>query len=155
MGIYEVTPGSNTYAIGTPMFEKLTIHLDNGKNFVINAKNVSDNNFYIQSATLNGKPYTKSFLMHDDINNGGEITFTMGSTANKQWGVGEGNEPVTIITDHLITPLPFMAKGTPTFLKEQVIEIGCLDKEATIYYTLDGKEPVSYTHLTLPTTERV
>ena len=141
MGIYEVTPGSNTYAIGTPMFEKLTIHLDNGKNFVINAKNVSDKNFYIHSATLNGKPYTKSYLMHDDINNGGEITFEMGSAANKQWGVGEGNEPVTNITDHLITPIPFMAKGTPTFLKEQVIEIGCLDKEATIYYTLDGKEP--------------
>ena len=141
MGIYEVTPGSNIYAIGTPMFEKVTMHLENGKTFVINAKNISEKNFYIQSAELNGKPYTKSFLMHDAISNGGEITFTMGSAEAKQWGVGEGNEPVSIITDNIITPLPFIAKGAPTFLKEQIVEIGCLDKDAVIYYTLDGKEP--------------
>jgi len=141
MGIYEVTPGSNVYAIGTPMFDKVTIHLDNGKTFVVNAKNVSDNNFYIQSAELNGKPYTKSFITHNDLNNGGEITFTMGNAANKQWGVGDGNEPVSIITDNIITPLPFIAKGANSFFNEQLIELGCLDKEATIYYTLDGKEP--------------
>ncbi len=141
MGFYPVTPASNVYVIGTPMFEKMTIHLENGKAFTIKANGLSKKAFYIQSTTLNGKAYTKSFISQDDIMKGGELIFEMNSQASKTWGVGEENEPKTSITEHLITPIPFIAKGKITFLKEQSIELGCLEKNVSIYYTLDGKNP--------------
>lgn len=141
MGFYPVTPGTDVYAIGTPMFKKMTIKLENGKTFTIKANNVSDKNFYIKSAKLNGKEYNKSFITHNDIVNGGEIVFEMDNKASEKWGVGEENEPKTSINEHLIIPVPFIAKGKATFLNEQSVELGCLEKDVEIYYTLDGTVP--------------
>ncbi|UOB17278.1 GH92 family glycosyl hydrolase [Abyssalbus ytuae] len=87
MGIYPFNPVSATYEIGTPLFEKSTIHLDNGKDFVIEAENVSDKNFYIQSATLNGKEHNKTFITHEQIIAGGVLKLVMGSEPNKNWAV--------------------------------------------------------------------
>ncbi len=86
MGFYPVTPGMPVYNIGSPIFEKSTIHLDNGKDFVITAKNVSYENKYIQSATLNGKLIDKPWFNHSDMSEGGELILEMGSKANKTWG---------------------------------------------------------------------
>src|SRR5678816_4157248 len=66
-GFYPVTPGSSLYAIGSPLFPEVRFNLENGKSFVVRARDVSDSNVYIQSATLNGRPYSKSFLMHGDL----------------------------------------------------------------------------------------
>ncbi len=140
MGFYAVTPGTDVYAIGNPMFEKMTIHLENGKTFTVKA-NVSKKNIYIQAAKLNGVVYTKSFIKHNEIMNGGELIFEMDSKPSKTWGVGEENEPKTAITEHLITPIPFIAKGKITFLEKQIIELGCLEKNVIIYYTIDGSIP--------------
>ena len=71
MGIYAVTPGLDYYTIGTPLFEKTTINLENGNAFCITAKNVSDNNIYIQSASLNGEEFNQSFIVHQTIMKGG------------------------------------------------------------------------------------
>lgn len=87
LGFYQVCPGTTQYVIGTPMFEKSVIHLENGKKFIITAENVSKENVYIQSATLNGKPFDGPFLEHDDIINGGILSFKMGKTPNKEWGI--------------------------------------------------------------------
>ena len=65
--------------IGSPVFPKLTINLENGKAFTIIAENASSENIYIQSAALNGKPYNETFIKHEDIINGGELRFVMGS----------------------------------------------------------------------------
>src|SRR5207248_2485474 len=65
-GFYPVTPGSPVYAIGTPLFAEIRFRLENGKQFVIKANGVSAKNIYIQSATLNGRPYRKSWLTHRD-----------------------------------------------------------------------------------------
>lgn len=97
MGFYPVTPASNVYAIGTPTFEQMTINLQNGKKFSIKAKNLSKDNYYIQSATMNGKPYPKSYITHQDIENGSEIVFVMGSKPNKQWGAAIQDRPVADI----------------------------------------------------------
>ena len=86
MGFYPVAPGSNIYAIGSPLFEQVTINLENGKQFTVKAKNVSESNIYIQSATLNGKPLNKSFIKHEDIVNGSELILEMGGEPNKSWG---------------------------------------------------------------------
>lgn len=85
MGFYPQNMGSGEYIIGSPLFEKMTVHLENGKDLTIVAKNNSSENIYIQSMTLNGKAHDQAFLTHDDIKNGGEIVFVMGSEPS-DWG---------------------------------------------------------------------
>jgi predicted alpha-1,2-mannosidase len=86
MGFYPVTPGMPVYSIGSPFFEKITINLSNGKQFIIIAKNCSEINKYIQSAKLNGKPWNKCWFSHTDIMNGGTLELVMGDKANPKWG---------------------------------------------------------------------
>ncbi|MBN1351835.1 GH92 family glycosyl hydrolase [candidate division KSB1 bacterium] len=90
MGFYPVCVGEPVYEIGTPIFDKITIHLDDeyysGNDFVIEARNVSQENIYIQSATLNGKRYNKPWLHHDEIVSGGRLVFEMGAEPNTNWG---------------------------------------------------------------------
>lgn len=85
VGFYPVCPGMPYYVIGSPAFEECIITLENGKKFIIEAKDISSENIYIQSANLNGKPYDKSYILHEDIMNGGKLSFIMGNTPNKEW----------------------------------------------------------------------
>ena len=141
LGFYPVTPGSGVYAIGTPQFPSATIQLENGKAFKIRARNLNETNFFIQSATLNGKPYPKCYLNHTDIMKGGELVFNMGPQPNKAWGIGAGDFPFTRINSNLITPVPSVDKGERTFIDSTVVSLSCPMGGAVIYYTLDGKEP--------------
>lgn len=86
IGIYPVTPGSPTYVIGSPLFGKVTLNLGNGKTFVIEAKNNSHENKYIQSAELNGKPFDRTWISQKEITDGGTLRFVMGPEPNKNWG---------------------------------------------------------------------
>ena len=87
MGFYPVSAGIPVYTIGSPLFSKITIRLDNGKMFTIRADDVSWSNKYIQSARLNGQPWNKTWFTHDDIINGGTLELEMGSRPNTQWGI--------------------------------------------------------------------
>lgn len=87
MGLYPMNPASGEYEIGSPIFEKSTLNLPNGKTFVIEAENVSNKNFYIQSATLNGKAFNKTAISHQEILQGGVLHFVMGAQPNKNWGL--------------------------------------------------------------------
>ncbi len=82
LGFYSVCPGTSEYVIGSPVFEKATITLENGKKFVIKATNNSPKNCYIGATRLNGKNYTAKFLEHTDILKGGMIEFDMQSQPN-------------------------------------------------------------------------
>jgi predicted alpha-1,2-mannosidase len=93
IGIYPVTPGSGTYNIGSPAFENTIIHLGNGKEFKIVAKNCSQQNKYILSAKLNGKEWNKPWFSHDDIKDGGTLELVMGEKANKSWGSAPDDAP--------------------------------------------------------------
>jgi len=86
LGFYPVTPGLPIYNIGSPVFEKSEVHLENGKQFTIIAKDASVENKYIQSAKLNGKTWNKPWFTHKDIINGGTLELIMGRKANKNWG---------------------------------------------------------------------
>ncbi|UAY53776.1 GH92 family glycosyl hydrolase [Arachidicoccus terrestris] len=86
MGFYPVNPASGQYEIGSPILKSATIHLENGKVFKMTAKNISDENIYIQSVKLNGKIYNKPFIRHSDIENGATLEFVMGNKPNKKWG---------------------------------------------------------------------
>ncbi len=104
MGFYPVTPGLPVYNIGSPIFEQVTIHLNNGNDFVINAKNVSGENKYIQSATLNGQPLNKPWFSHRDLAEGGELILEMGPKANKAWGSSANDAPPSVtVSDNINT----------------------------------------------------
>jgi predicted alpha-1,2-mannosidase len=86
LGFYPVDPSSPDYILGSPIFDKATIHLGNQHDFTIVARNNSAKNIYIQSATLNGKPWNKPWFSHSDMVDGGTLSLTMGPLPNKQWG---------------------------------------------------------------------
>jgi predicted alpha-1,2-mannosidase len=86
MGFYPVTPTIPVYDIASPVFQKVTIHLHSGKDFVIIAHNSSRQNKYVQKILLNGKPLDKIWFRHADIVNGGTLELTMGDTPNKELG---------------------------------------------------------------------
>ena len=141
-GFYPVTPGSTVYAIGSPLFPEVRFNLENRKSFVVRARDVSDRNIYIQSATLNGRPYGKSFLLHDDLMRGGELVFRMGPRPNLGWGTGRGNEPVSGISAPEIVPVPVIKASGQMFRGQLEISVDRIDgKRGNLYYTLDGSEP--------------
>ncbi|HNW74322.1 MAG TPA: GH92 family glycosyl hydrolase [Bacteroidales bacterium] len=141
MGFYPVTPGSGIYAMGTPLFPKMVLSLENGKTFTIRANNLDSNTFYIQSVSLNGKPHTRCYLNHEEIMKGGELTFNMGPQPNKAWGTGYGAFPTTYIQDYAITPVPALYQATPTFIDSTLVILSCALPGIDIHYTLDGSEP--------------
>ena len=145
MGFYSVTPASNQYIIGNPLFPKATINLENGKQFTIVAHNISSTNKYIEYVTLNGKSLDRTFIYHNEIVDGGTLEFQM--TDNPAvWGSREGQEPKTEIKDHLIIPAPFIAKGDVAFKGSTEIVLENVDKNATIFYKLGETEYKTYEH---------
>ncbi len=86
MGFYPVCPGSNYYAIGSPVLKSITLHLADQKDFKITAANLNDENIYIQSVKLNGREWNKPYFHYDELKNGGELSFVMGPKPNKKWG---------------------------------------------------------------------
>lgn len=141
MGFYPVTPGQPQYTIGTPWFPEMEINLENGKVFKISAPKVSKENFYIQSAKLNGQTYPKSYILHSDIMNGGHLEFEMGNKPNTNWGVGEGNEPVTHVTDELILPVPYLVAAETRIKEPLQVSIETIVPGSKIYYSVDGSKP--------------
>ena len=96
MGFYSVCPASGQYVLGTPYFKKLTINLENGKKVIINAANNSDNNVYINSMTLNGKPYDLNWLSHQTLMQGVVINDSMSAQPNKQRGIKAEDFPYSL-----------------------------------------------------------
>ena len=80
LGFYPVTPGSIYYALGSPLVKEAKIHLDNGNELIIKAKNQSNDNMYVSSVTINGKKLTGTLLSHQEIMNGGKIIFEMSNS---------------------------------------------------------------------------
>ena len=144
LGFYPVTPGSNQYIIGTPLMDKATINLENGNQFTIQANNLSNENKYIASAELNGKPLNHTYINHDDIINGGSLVFNM-SNQPSAWGTHDNDLPKTSIDEHKIVPVPFIAKGDIAFKNSTEIILGNANKEAAIYYALNDSDFKLYT----------
>lgn len=87
LGFYPVCPGSDQYAIGSPLVKSASLKLDNGKTLVIKTQNQSKENVYVQKVKVNGKVISRNYLTHGDIGNGGEIVFYLGKQPNKAWGI--------------------------------------------------------------------
>ena len=150
MGFYPVCPGQDMYVMGSPVFDKVTINLPNGKQFVINSTNASKENMYVQSVTRNGEAYPFSYITHTDLLNGGEITFDMGAEPNEAWGASPEHRPfsVQIETENLLKPLgtaklfnPYVNTDQKLFYDEITVELGCISDGVEIFFTLDGSDP--------------
>lgn len=140
MGFYQVCPGTPEYVIGTPIFDQVTINLENGKKFTVRANNVSSENKYIQSVTLDGAPYTKSWFTHQDILNGTELIIEMGAHPNKNWGIDRKDRPSSGKYEPAVT-LPYAVTTDEYFLQTGKVALNCDDQLAQLYYTTDGSRP--------------
>ncbi|HEX5553403.1 MAG TPA: GH92 family glycosyl hydrolase, partial [Chitinophagaceae bacterium] len=98
MGFYPVCPASTQYVFGAPLFKKITLNLENGKQFVINAPDNDPQNMYVQKMTLDGKVYDKNWIDHFDIQKGGSLNVTMGDQPNKSRGTKEADFPYSFST---------------------------------------------------------
>ena len=96
MGFYPVCPGSDEYVLGAPYMPYLKLAMDNGNSFEIKADGVSDKNRYVKSVTLNGKPYTKTYITHEDLMAGGVLEFVMSDKPNKKRGVAKADKPYSL-----------------------------------------------------------
>lgn len=96
LGIYSVCPGTDQYVLGSPVFRKATITMEDGRKFVIEADGNSQQNVYIQSATLNGKPLDKNYITYKDIADGGVMRLVMGPEPNKERGTGKDAAPFSL-----------------------------------------------------------
>jgi len=99
MGFYPVRHGDGIYVFGSPSYDKVTIHLSNGKNMVIRTHGLSDKNIYIQSVSLNDVPHGKTYLKHEDLMAGGELVFEMGPEPSAQWGAKPDSWPPSMVDE--------------------------------------------------------
>lgn len=139
LGFYPVTPGTNQYIIGSPLFEKATINLESGKEFTIIAKRISTENKYIASASLNGKSLNRSYLLHEEIMNGGNLVFEM-TNKPSNWATKDTDIPKTEITEHEIIPVPFIASGDVAFKNQTEVTLGVAISNSEIFYSLNDSK---------------
>jgi len=138
MGLYPVTPGVGVYALGTPWFNQVTIHLEDGSSFVEMARGPATNKYYVENVRTQNGPLVSGQVTHSFLRQGIPITFQMTNKPVKtypeisMWSDPNGDKSVAV---------PFVAKGTRSFKGKQTIELGNLDPATSIYYTLDGSEP--------------
>ena len=142
LGFYPVTPASNQYIIGSPLFDKASINLENGKTFTVATESLSEENKYIKAVYLNGKSHPYSYIDHQDIVNGGSLVFEMTNTPS-DWGTQDAYVPSTEIKEHQIIPAPFIAKGDVAFKGSTEVTLKTVDKDAEIYYSL-GDDFIKY-----------
>ena len=100
LGFYPVTPGVPEYVIGSPLFDKVTMHLQNGNTFVIEAENNMDNNHFIQSMRLNNTTYNNTWIDYNEIQKGGALYFKMDATPNKDFGNSTSSKPFSLTNDN-------------------------------------------------------
>ncbi|MDZ7267834.1 MAG: GH92 family glycosyl hydrolase [candidate division KSB1 bacterium] len=141
LGFYPVCPGSDFYVIGSPLFPRATLHLEDGSRFVIGADQVSAANKYIQSARLGAAPHRKSYLRHEDILRGGELTFAMGPAPNPAWGAAHEDRPQARLASTPAVVTPLIQARAASFLDTMTVQLVSLTPGATLHYTLDGSEP--------------
>jgi predicted alpha-1,2-mannosidase len=102
LGFYPVCPGTDEYILGAPLFKKATLHFENGKNLVITASDNSDTNRYVDEMRVNGTVYTKNYLKHNELLQGGTIDFKMTDRPNMQRGTQESDLPYSFSKDEKV-----------------------------------------------------
>ncbi len=147
LGFYPVTPSDNTYMIGSPQFKEATIHLENGKQFLIKATGVNEKNIFVQSANLNTSNKNNSvklkldYLNHADISNGGNLDFKMGGKKKNSLQMVEIKKPLNEWMGGSFVVNPTIESRNISFRDTQWISINTFESNVKLYYTTDGAEP--------------
>jgi hypothetical protein len=146
MGLFQMDGGAAVepvYELSGPIFEKITIQLDTdyyeGSRFVIEARNASIENRYIQSATLNGTKLDKFWFSHAELSKGVNLVLEMGPEPNKSWGV-DSEHPQVMDIEPIVTT-PYITDTEKMFKDKQMVKLACDTKGSAIYYTLDSSDP--------------
>jgi len=139
LGFYSVCPGSNEFALTTPLFPRAMMNLANGNQLVITANNPARNK-YIERVELNGREIVENFITYDQIMGGGELRFTLRRTPNRTRGTQPETFPYSQTTRRVVS-VPYITSDISVFADEVTVEIGTTTDGARIYYTLDGSEP--------------
>ena len=141
MGFYPATPASGYYVLGLPRFERTRLTFENGKQFEVIAKNLSDKNCYVQSVNLNGQPLERSYVTFEEVYNGGTLEFIMTDQSNSAWATQPENCPVVKIEKAPIVIVPTINAQSDTFIDSLMVSMSHPVEGVKIYYTLDGTEP--------------
>ncbi|MFI5150947.1 MAG: GH92 family glycosyl hydrolase [Bacteroidia bacterium] len=142
MGFYSVTPGSPAYSIGAPLFPEVRIHLENGKLFTVHAKNLSDENHYVQTCTSSHAPNDPLVLPHADIMNGESLNFEMGSKPCTECAGKSACKPLSgagKVEDFI--PAPIFNATSFLFREKEEVRIDEAKSGTEIHYTKDQSQP--------------
>ena len=143
MGFYPVNPAGGIYDLGLPLFKSVKIRNGNSsKTFTINADKKDDKAIYVSSLKMNGKAYTKNYILHSDLTKGGTLNIGLKDQPDKEFSA-KLTAPVYSINEYVITPLPYITPSSRRFSEPLKAELKNPDKDAVIYYTLDGTEPTT------------
>ena len=135
LGFFPVTPGSDQYAIGSPIFRNAVIHQENGKDFTIRAPRTSSANHYINHVMRDGKPYTKAYIRFSDIEEGHTFIFGMDETPNPEFGAQPSQRPVSAVEQTIVVN-PWFKVPSATFNAFTKVEIEAADKDYRIWYQM-------------------
>lgn len=139
LGLYAVCPGSNEFTFTTPLFEKATLQLANGKTLTITA-NHPEKNLYIHKVELNGKEIETNFVTYEQLMGGGELHFSLTDQPNRKRGVTADSAPYSF-TQEAVVSIPYVDKDLNLFMDSVTVNLATATAGATVHYTLDGSEP--------------
>lgn len=134
MGLYPVCPGSPHYTITTPLFERVSIHLDDGKRFVINAEGLSKERCYIARTSLNQRAFDHPQLSHAELLAGGELRIDLLSRPNPQWATSSTERVPRIVAEERVGIVPTMQPEGSTFTNELEVRFVSPQPKASIFY---------------------
>ena len=139
LGIYSVCPGSNEFALTTPLFEKAVLKLANGKRLTLLA-NDPKKNIYIHKVELNGKQIDTNFITYAQLMEGGELRFTLSDKPDKSRGISEEASPYSYTKEKVVS-IPYVDRDLNLFMDKVTVALATMTEGAELRYTLDGTEP--------------
>ncbi len=139
LGFYPVCPGSNEFALTTPLFERAVVRLANGRDLVITA-NRPDRNRYIASVTLDGKPIDRNYVTYEQLVKGGALCFTLAAEPVTDRGTTAEAAPYSLTQGEEVS-IPYTTADLSLFTEPVDVDLHSLTSGAEIRYTLDGSEP--------------
>ena len=143
LGFYPVTPGSDCFVLGSPVFRNAVIHLENGTSFTMRAPRAGSTRRYINHVMRDGAPYDKSYIRFSDIEQGSTFVFGMDDRPNPSFGAREADRPVAECEDEIVEN-PWFRVESFTFNAFTHVELGAMDKEYKIWYKIvpEGAAPL-------------
>jgi len=143
MGFYEVTPGFPEYAIGSPIFDTVKIHLENQKTFSIITQNNSLNNIYVSSLKMNNAPFDSILFSHSRLMNGGTLQMSMSSSRPKNFSPSISFLPSAELKKQAITVDPVIQSTGQTFVDSTTISLISFSKSDSIYFSMEGDDSIT------------